>query len=75
MGQYMATQFHRMIHSCVRMPEEWPEEMLVRRGLIFISIQSRVETETAYEASQDVTTFWWMRGSLGFKSHRPRTGH
>lgn len=67
MGQYMATQFHRMIHSCVRMPAKWPEEMLVRRGLIFNSIRSRVETETAYEASQDVTTFWWMRGSLGLQ--------
>jgi hypothetical protein len=67
MGQYMAAQFHRMIHSCARMPAKWPEEMLVRRGVIFVSIHSRVETETVYEASQDVTTFWWMRGSLGLQ--------
>lgn len=68
MGQYMAMQFHRIIHSCARMPATWRGERRMRRRVILVSIHSRVEAETAYEASQHLTTFWGMRGNPGTSS-------
>ena len=67
-GQYMALQYHRVLHSCARMPAKRHKMVIMWKRAISGSIHVNVEIMNGFAMLRDLTM---LRGGQGTLSIEP----